>query len=67
MSNTYIHKQKGKCHSNLKSGVDFEIPTKLNNQFNRHNFERGLFRYEKNMLKDKINKREFKQEIYETK
>ena len=60
MSNTYIHKQKGKYHSNLKNGIEHEIPIKLNNQFDRHNFERGYFRHERNKLIEKIIDKELK-------
>lgn len=61
MSNTKKHKDKGKWNN----GVIEEIPTNLQNMFDRHNNECGGFRKAKKELQDKISEKELKTEIYD--
>lgn len=59
MSRTKLHKEKGKFNNGLLD----EIPTDLQNLFNRHNWEVGERRKAKKMLQDKIADKELKQQL----
>lgn len=61
MSNTRNHKDKGKFNNGL---ID-EIPTDLQNFFDRDNNEWGEFRKAKKDLEDKIAEKELEQQIDE--
>ena len=56
MSRTKIHIQLAKYHCGLLE----EIPTKLMNKFNRHNYEWGEFRAERKAKKEKQADNDFK-------
>lgn len=62
MSNTFIHKNKGKFNNGLLD----EIPRDLENMWDRSNNDLGELRKAKKDLKDKIAEKEFKTEIMET-
>lgn len=59
MSNTFIHKNKGKFNNGLLN----EIPADLGNLFDRLNNDWGEFRKAKKDLKDKIAEKEMKEEV----
>lgn len=59
MSNTYKHKNKGKFNNGLLE----EIPTDLENLFDRLNNDWGEFRKAKKDLKDKIAEKEMQEEV----
>ena len=59
MSNTRKHKNKGKFNNGLLK----EIPSDLENYFDRSNNDWGEFRKAKKDLKEKIAKKELKTEI----
>lgn len=59
MSNTRLHKNKGKFNNGLLE----DIPQDLENHFGRHNGDRGEFRKAKKDLVDKIAKKEMKEEV----
>ena len=52
MSNTYLHKEKGKYHKGKP------MSTKLEKHFDRHNDDLGELRYEKLKLQEKILEKE---------
>lgn len=59
MSNTFKHKNKGKYNN----GMIEDIPTDLQNMFDRSNNELGEFRKAKKNIEDKIAEKELKQQI----
>jgi hypothetical protein len=59
MSNTFIHKNKGKFNNGLLD----EIPRDLENFYMRANNDLGEFRKAKKDLKNKIAEKEMKEEV----
>ena len=58
MSNTKKHKLKGKFNNGLLE----EIPIELENFFDRHNKDKGEYRKLKKELREKIAKKELRNE-----
>jgi len=59
MSNTHLHKHKGK----FNNGFQDKVPQNLQNMWDRHNNELGEFKDLKNRLIDKIAEKELKEEV----